>query len=68
VTHQDTSGRPDASLASPVSRHVPEPKYEAASMLELTSKSGDLTVDFMPPVPALAPAANPEADQPAPRE
>jgi hypothetical protein len=41
VIHQDASSSPDASLASPVSRHDPEPKYETASMLELNSKSGD---------------------------
>ena len=66
--HADAISRPDATLASPVSQHVPEPKYETASMFELNSKSGDLTVDFMPPVPTLAPGANPEAGRPATRE
>lgn len=68
ATHQDATVHHDATLASPVSRHDPEPKYENASLLELSSQSGDLTVDFMPPVPTLAPAANAGVARPADRE
>ena len=47
----------DATLALPVSRDLPEPKYENASLLEANIQPTELTTDFMPPVPTLAPAA-----------
>ena len=58
----------DATLMLPVARHLPEPKYETASMMEATARSDELPVDFMPPVPTPTPGARAEADHPADRE
>jgi hypothetical protein len=59
VLQPDAAERPDAALALPVSRQLPEPKYDTASILDTNPEPGELRAEFVPPVPTFAPAADP---------
>jgi hypothetical protein len=63
VIRPDVDSRLDATLLLPVSMPVATPKYETASILDLSSKSGALTVDFVPSLPTLLLPADAEATE-----
>jgi hypothetical protein len=64
---RNVASRHDPTLALPEAAAIdesPGPQYEAAAILGAKAETDAPTVDFMPPLPNLAPATSPRAAEP----